>query len=396
MGATASYLAIDFGASSGRAALGSLENCKLTLREVHRFPNTALELPTGLHWDAPRLFHEIKHAMALAVRSGVTLSGVGVDTWGVDYALLTQSGELLGPPHHYRDPRTHGMMAEAFRRMSRDAMYARTGLQDLPFNTLYQLLADQHAPDRPLDRAESLLFMPDLFHYWLTGVRRTEHTIASTSQLYDPGSGTWADDVLKAMALPKRLLPSIAEPGTPVGELRSDIAGEVGARDVTVIAPAGHDTAFAVAAIPAAGNDWAYISSGTWSLVGRELAAPLRSPEALAANFTNERGVAGTIRFHKNITGLWLLQECQREWAGQGRSHSFEQLCALALQAPGLQPSWTPITHRSPSSAICHHESGTTAVEPCSRSPSQRVNWCGASSKASRSSLASWSMRWKR
>lgn len=332
------YLAIDLGASSGRAVLGSFDGQRLTLRELHRFNNGPVELPTGLHWDAGRLLNEIKHSLTLAAQSGTPLSGIGIDTWGVDYGLLDQSGTLLSDPHHYRDPRTRTMMDAAFARVSRDRIYARTGIQFMPLNTLYQLLADLHAPGHPLKRAARLLFIPDLLNYWLTGIARTEPTIASTSQLYDTGSHIWAEDLIEALAIPAHILPEVAPPCTPIGPLLPALARDTGAGPITVFSIGSHDTASAVAAVPALGDSatdgWAYISSGTWSLVGRELLAPIRSPQAMLANFTNECGIEGTIRFHKNIAGLWLLQECQRVWAGQGRRYTFDQLVTIALASP--------------------------------------------------------------
>lgn len=333
MPVTADYLAIDLGASSGRGVVGSFDGAKLTLREVHRFANTPVSLPTGLHWDTPRLFEETKRSISLARQSGAAISGIGIDTWGVDYALLASSGELLGLPHHYRDPRTNGLVEAAFRTVPREQIYSRTGIQFMALNTLYQLLAEARAADGRLAAAKSLLFTPDLLNYWLTGVRRTERSIASTSQFYDTGDNTWASDLLRAFELPESILPAIAAPGTAVGPLISSIADETGVQSATVIAPASHDTGSAVAAVPVIGGagDWAYLSSGTWSLVGRELTAPLRTSAALDANFTNESGVAGTIRFHKNVAGLWLLQECQRTWAAHGRTYTFEELAAMAV-----------------------------------------------------------------
>jgi rhamnulokinase len=340
MGASADYLAIDLGASSGRGVVGSFDGGSLTLREVHRFPNVPLSLPTGLHWDAPRLFHETKRAMMLAAQegagggrngTGVELAGIGIDTWGVDYALLSSAGELLGLPHHYRDGRTRGLVEEACRVAGREHIYARTGIQFMALNTLYQLLADLKSNDGRLEAARTLLFMPDLLNYWLTGERSSERSIASTSQLYDTGADAWATDIVRQLRLPERVLPEVVRPGTQVGALLPRIAEETGVRRAVVIAPASHDTASAVAAVPArGGEDWAYVSSGTWSLVGRELKVPVRSAAALAANFTNECGVGGMIRFHKNVAGLWLLQECLRNWAAAGRAHSFEEIAAMA------------------------------------------------------------------
>ncbi len=336
MPATAQHhLAIDLGASSGRAVLGSFDGATLSLRELHRFPNGPIELPTGLHWDTPRLFEEIRHSLTLAASNGITLRGMGIDTWGVDYALLSSKGELLGLPHHYRDPRTQGLMDFAFTRMPRERIYARTGIQFMALNTLYQLLAELRTGDGRLAAARTLLFTPDLLNYWLTGLFKSEHSIASTSQLYDTATSAWAIDLVSAMGLPPHILPPVAAPGTTLGPLLPALGRETGAGAIDVIAPASHDTGSAVAAVPANGDDgWAYISSGTWSLVGRELRAPIRTPQALAANFTNECGVENTIRFHKNIAGLWLLQECQRIWAAQGRTHTFSQLAELAMSAP--------------------------------------------------------------
>lgn len=340
MSATTEYLAIDLGASSGRGVVGSFNGSRLALHEVHRFPNTPISLPTGLHWDTPRLFEEIKHSLTIAARSSGELAGIGIDTWGVDYALLSSAGELLGLPHHYRDPRTNGAMEEVFKLVPRERIYERTGIQFMALNTLYQMHAERKCGDGRLELARKMLFTPDLLNYWLTGEQRTERTIASTSQFYDTGTNTWADDIVRAVGIPERLLPEIATPGSTLGPLRRALADEVGVRSVAVILPGSHDTASAVAAAPGgvAGNDgdrgaWAYISSGTWSLVGRELTRPVRTPAALAANFTNETGVEGTIRFHKNIAGLWLLQECQRVWAMQGRSYTFEQMAEMAKAA---------------------------------------------------------------
>ncbi|MCC6677916.1 MAG: rhamnulokinase [Phycisphaerales bacterium] len=332
------YLAIDLGAASGRAVLGSFDGARLTLRELHRFPNGPVQRPGGLFWDAPRLLAEVKQGLRLAARAGVKLSGIGIDTWGVDYGLLSPGGELLGLPRHYRDPRTRGLMDEAAKVVPRDRIYARTGIQFMEINTLYQLMAEQRAPDNPLARAQTLLFMPDLLNFWLTGRRCSEQTNASTSQLFDTADRAWATDLITELGLPARIFPEVAAPGTTVGILARAVAEETGVGPVPVIAPASHDTGSAVAAVPASGpaSDWAYISSGTWSLVGRELAAPLRTPEALAANFTNECGVGNTIRFHKNVAGLWLLQECQRHWAGLDRRYTFDQLRILTLAAPSL------------------------------------------------------------
>lgn len=333
------YLAIDLGASHGRAVLGSLSRGHLQLEELHQFPNGPITLPTGLHWDSPRLLAEIKRGIALAQRSlaaspGCRLSGIGIATWGVDYGLLGADGTLLSLPHHYRDPRTRGLMDEVLAIIPRSELYSRTGIQFMPLNTLYQLRADAHSGR--LSAAAKLLFTPDLLNYWLTGIARTEPCIASTSQMLDPATAAWCGDILAQLDLPARILPQIAAPASRIGPLLPDIAAETGAGPVPVIAPGTHDTASAVAATPGHGDRWAYISCGTWSLLGRELAAPIRTAAAMEAGFTNECGIAGTIRFHRNITGLWLLQECLRTWEEQGLPHDLETLLSAAREAPAL------------------------------------------------------------
>ncbi len=330
------YLAIDLGASSGRGVVGSFDGERLTLEEVHRFENGAATRTTGLHWDTKGLFTNVKKCLKSASARGFNLAGVGIDTWGVDYGLLGESGELIAEPFHYRDERTAGLMDEAARLIGREHIYARTGIAFLPFNTLYQLMAEQKAGT--LAQAKSIVFMPDLLNYWLTGVLRTESTIASTSQFFDPNANTWATDVLEKLGLPSDILPPIGKPGTVVGKLSPEIERETACPNTSVIAPASHDTGSAVVAVPAAGaNDWAYISSGTWSLVGRELKSPLCSPEAMKANFTNECGLAETIRFQKNVTGLWILQVCQRIWAVDGNNYSYEFLDSVVAATPEFE-----------------------------------------------------------
>ncbi|HEY3241735.1 MAG TPA: rhamnulokinase family protein [Phycisphaerae bacterium] len=330
MPATAHHLALDLGASSGRAMLGTFDGQRLKIEELHRFPNEPLRSGAGYSWNIAQLFDEIRRALSICGTRGVRLDGLAIDTWGVDYGLLSAGGELLGRPRHYRDPRTRGLMEQALQRVSRDEFYARTGVQLMPFNTVFQLLADARDDPATLPAAQALLFMPDLLNSWLTGVRQSERTIASTSQLYDAVREEWAADLMQRLGLPAAIMPAVAPPGTVVGELRSEIAQEAGVRSVSVIAPASHDTASAVAAVPAVGSDWAYISSGTWSLVGIELPSPLRTAAALEAGFTNEAGACGTTCFLKNVPGLWLMQECQRIWASQAREVPTDRLTAMA------------------------------------------------------------------
>jgi rhamnulokinase len=331
------YLAIDLGASSGRALLVHCDGERFTWNEVHRFANGPVETADGLFWDAPRLFAEIKHALRACSDVGHQPGTVGIDTWGVDFGLLDARGDLLGLPRHYRDPRNVAAMDAALRRVPRERIYESTGVQFMPLNTLYQLCALADESPGMLDRAARLLFMPDLFNYWLTGQQQTERTIASTSQTLDARTGSWDCGLLAALGIPTEILPPIREPATLAGPLLAPVAAEVGQLQLSVVLTASHDTAAAVAAVPASGSDWAYISSGTWSLVGVELDSPLISAKSLAANFTNEAGVAGTVRFLKNVTGLWLLEECRRAWVSGGRAISFQALSEMAERAAPLQ-----------------------------------------------------------
>ncbi|MCC7291910.1 MAG: rhamnulokinase [Phycisphaerales bacterium] len=333
--ATANYLACDLGASSGRAVLAAFDGQRVELREVHRFPNGPVRILDHLHWNVASLLEQIKLGIGKAAVDH-RLSGIGVDTWGVDYGLLDASGDLVGLPYHYRDGRTSGMMELAFQRVPRQHIYARTGIQFMPLNTLYQLQAEQSAGGGRLERAAMLLFMPDLLNYWLTGARRTDVSIASTSQMLDPRTRTWANDVIEGMGLRPEMFPEVRDCASRIGELRSELVEETGCAGAAVFCPAGHDTACAVAAIPAAGDDWAYVSAGTWSLVGVETRTAPCSKEALDAGVTHELGADGTIRLLRNVTGLWLVQECQRAWnaAGGTAAHTFDELTRLAEAAP--------------------------------------------------------------
>ncbi|HEY6392466.1 MAG TPA: rhamnulokinase family protein [Bryobacteraceae bacterium] len=329
------FLAIDLGAESGRAILGTLDAGQLTLEELHRFPNTPVRLPTGLYWDVLRLFHEIRHALSICGRERkIALDGIGVDTWGVDFALLGSDGALLDNPRHYRDSRNNGMPEKTFAVVPREEIFAETGIQFMQINSLYQLHAMKLSGSPALGVAHKLLFMPDLFNYWLTGQQRAEVSIASTSQFYNPAAGQWANGLFRRLGLPESVLPEIVPSGTRLGTLLDEIAESAGLPgDVPVYATAGHDTASAVAAVPAEGGDWCYISSGTWSLMGVELDTPVIDDRSLALNFTNEVGAGGKIRLLKNIAGLWVLQECRRAWALAGREYSYEELSKLAAEA---------------------------------------------------------------
>jgi len=330
---TADFLALDLGAESGRGIVGSLDAGRLTLEVVHRFANGPTRVGGSLYWDALRLFDEIKRALALAAKRGGVLSGLGIDAWGVDYGLLGRGDVLLGNPYHYRDSRTDGMMEEAFSRVPQPEIFERTGTQFMQINTIYQLLAMSIQKSPLLQVAETLLLMPDLFSFWLSGVKAAEFTIATTTQCYDPRARDWAWGLMEKLGLPTRILPEIVPPGTVLGPLLPEIALETGARDVPVIATACHDTGAAVAAVPARRDNYAYISSGTWSMVGIEARAPIINKTVQERNFTNEGGVAGTFRFMKNIMGLWLVQESRRTWARAGEELSYDEISRLAAAA---------------------------------------------------------------
>lgn len=326
--------AVDIGAESGRVFLARYDGERLSLSEVYRFANRRVRVRGHLHWNVLGLWENIVAGIAAARDAGGELDGVGVDTWAVDYGLLDGPGFLLGPPYHYRDQRTQGMIEAVEQRAPREQIYARTGIQFLPINTLYQLAAHRRMQPKLIDYADQFLLMPDLFHYWLSGERTSERTNATTTQLWSVPEGRWAPDMFEAIDVPLSLAPSVVEPGTRLGLVLPQLRDDLG-ENVQVVAPATHDTAAAVAAVPAApSNRWAYISSGTWSLVGLELPGPLVGRDALAGNFTNEGGVFGTVRFLKNVMGLWLLQECRRIWEKDGDSVPYEALFASAEAAP--------------------------------------------------------------
>jgi rhamnulokinase len=336
------YLALDLGAESGRGLLGQFDGERLTLEEVHRFPNGPVRMLDTLHWDVLRLFDEMKLALGKAAAEWPGLEGVGVDTWGVDFGLVGKGDVLLGNPVHYRDARTEGMNEAAFKLVPRERIYEITGLQFLPFNTAYQLMAMARNNAPMLAAAETLLMMPDLFGWLLTGERAGERTDATTTQLYDPRRGEWSDELCEGLGLPRQILPKLIDPGTVLGPLRQSVLDELKiGRPLTVIAPATHDTASAVAAVPVVGPsanpsskpDWCYLSSGTWSLLGVEVPHPVINAETLQYNFTNEGGVVGTTRLLKNIMGLWLVQECRRHWARGGKDYSYDELIGWSAAA---------------------------------------------------------------
>jgi len=331
------FLAVDLGAASGRVIAGHVDDGRVTLDELHRFPNGATNVAGTMRWNVLSLWDQIQQGLAAAAdKCGKEVVSVGVDTWGVDYVLLGQGNEILGFPYHYRDARTDNIIELAVTRVPRQKIFAQTGLQFLPFNTLFQLIAMRNQEHRILGAAERLLMMPDYFHFLLSGSQVVEFTNATTTQCLNPATGTWAEDLLRKFELPTNIFPEIVATGTKLGSLRGEIAQAAGLPRINVVAPATHDTGAAIAAIPTKHTgqpNWAYISSGTWSLMGVEVSEAIVNDRAFELNVTNEGGVDGTYRLLKNIAGLWLLQESRRSFAKQGRSFTYGELVNLARDA---------------------------------------------------------------
>src|SRR5436190_4268807 len=348
------FLAIDLGASGGRVVAGLFDGQQLSLEEVYRFDNGGIHAAHHMHWPLMSLWQHVTRGLKAAGRLYPSrISSVGVDTWGVDFGLLDKNDELLGIPHHYRDRRTVGILDKAFAVVHREEIFQATGLQFMEFNTLYQLLAMKLAKSPTLEIAHSFLMIPDLFHWLLTGIKSNEATNASTTQFLNPKTKAWAIDLLDRLALPKHILGNIIQPGTRLGKIQAAVADDTGLASIDVIVPGTHDTASAVAAVPAASKsllpegtsgsgparqagptDWCYISSGTWSLMGVETPEPIINQRCYELNFTNEGGVGGTTRLLKNIAGLWLVQECRRVWKEAGLEYGFEELMEKAAKSP--------------------------------------------------------------
>ncbi len=328
-------LAIDLGASSGRGIIGGYDGKKITLEEIHRFSNDPVMTPTGFYWDTIRLLFEIKTAILKGTQAG-GIDTIGIDTWGVDYGYLDKTGALLANPFNYRDLRTQNITDYVFGKIAPwEEIYGVTGIQNMNFNTLYQMAADLR--DRPwlMENADSMLFIPDLLGYFLTGNKATEYTIASTGAILDAFKRDYADDLLKKFGIRRDVLCDIVQPGTELGVLRTE--EEMGNSAAKVVKVASHDTASAVLSVPAVDEDFLYISSGTWSLMGIESKTPVINDQTLKYDFTNEGGVFGTIRILKNIMGLWIEQESRRQWAREGTKYTFDELSAMALEAKPLQ-----------------------------------------------------------
>ena len=332
------YLALDLGAGSGRAIVGRINGNRLQLEEILRFENIPVQLRDTIYWDFLSLFANIKKGIALAEKKGYALSGIAVDTWGVDFGLLDQTGQLLANPVTYRDNRTQGLSVEAFKYISKEKLYLITGLQLMEINTLFQVLSLKKQNDPTLKIADKLLFTPDLINYFLTGIAVNEYTIASTSQLLNARTKAWEHGLFEKFALPKNIMQNIIFPGEVIGALTPPLIEETGAKQAKVFAVGSHDTASAIAAIPAEGENWAFLSSGTWSLLGVLIENPILTDEAMANDFTNEGGVNNRIRFLRNITGLWLYQRLIAEWeAMENKKQSYDEMLADAEKATPFQ-----------------------------------------------------------
>lgn len=328
------YLAVDLGAGSGRVLAGEFDGNRIELHELNRFDNTPVELPSGWHWNITALYQNILDGLTKAAETyGDSAISIGIDTWGVDYGLFDKDGRMLGLPYQYRDSRTDEMMEAAYSRVPKKEIYAATGIQFMFFNSIFQLLSEIERKNTALDQAEDLLFLPDLLGYWLTGEKTQERSIASTSQLYNPKTKNWDYDLIERLGLPKQLFKDISDSGTELGKLRESVASTTGLVNTKVITVAGHDTASAVAAVPSQSPTPAFLSSGTWSLIGLELPEPVISEESYEDAFTNEIGVGGKVRFLKNICGLWLIQESKRYWLNNGEDVPYGKMASLASEA---------------------------------------------------------------
>ena len=331
------FLAFDLGATSGRSILGVLEDGKVAIKELTRFPNGITELHGKYYWNLTGLYQALKDGLKACSREGITPHSIGIDTWGVDVVPIAEDGSILSMPRAYRDPYTVGAPERFFQKIPREKVYDKTGIQIMNFNTLYQIFAGIEEGYVPLKQAKELLFMPDALAYMLTGEKVCEYTIASTSQILDPRTKEFDTELLEAAGVDASILRKPVFPGTVVGPLTDALAQETRIGKINVVSVAGHDTASAVASVPALDENFAYLSSGTWSLMGIESKEPVITPESFQLNYTNEGGVEGTTRFLKNICGMWILEQCRKEWDLSGKNYSYPEIVEMAMSAKPFQ-----------------------------------------------------------
>jgi rhamnulokinase len=340
------YIACDLGAESGRVMLARLEDRRLSLEEIHRFPSAVVRVLGSLRWDVLRIYEELKAGLGKIAKRDIPIRGMSVDSWGVDYVLINAVHPMISPPFHYRDERTATTYESVRERVGSKLIFEETGIQFMPINTIYHLTSDTEKSPALLQAADCFLTIGDYFNYLFSGVACVDESNASTTQLYNPRSRSWSERLIERCGMPRKIFPKLVQPGTVLGPLLSDVSAETGLNDVQVIASCSHDTGEAVAAVPAQGDDWAYLSSGTWSLIGVELAQPHISEKIRAHNFTNESGYGGTTRFLKNIVGLWILQESRRAWARKGVELDYANLTAQADMAEPFRSLINPSAAR--------------------------------------------------
>jgi rhamnulokinase len=355
------YVACDLGAESCRLILGTLAEDRLTIEEVHRFPNRPIKILGTLRWNLPQIFDELVNGLRKVAARGLFVDSVSVDSWGVDYVYIRDQEPMLTLPYHYRDPRTDGTIARAFAAVPSETIYSETGIQFIQINTLYQMLDDLENRPTILEISDQFLNIADYFNYIFSGLRCAEESLASTTQLFNPHERKWSRQLIERFALPARIFPKLVKSGTKLGPLLAEIADEVGLHDTQVVAGCSHDTGAAVAAVPAEGQDWCYISSGTWSAMGIEAKKPIINDASRTMGFANEMGYGGTTRFLKDIVGLWVVQECRREWAREGYQYSYEDLAKMAEEALPLRSMIDPVDPRF--------------VKPCLM-PQKIINYC--------------------
>lgn len=340
------YIACDLGAESGRVMLAQLEAGRLSLEEIHRFPSAVVRVLGSLRWDVLRIYEELKIGLREVAKRNLRVRGISVDSWGVDYVLINAVHPMISPPFHYRDDRTTATYEKLLKDLGPELIFEETGIQFMPINTIYHLASDVERSRSILDASDCFLTIGDYFNYLFSGVACVDESLASTTQLYNPRIGSWSEALIERCGIPRKIFPKVVPPGTVLGTLLSDVSAETGLRDVQVIATCSHDTGEAVAAVPAQGDNWAYLSSGTWSLIGVELACPLINETVRAHNFTNESGYGGTTRFLKNIVGLWILQESRRAWARQGMDLDYARLTEEANEAEPFRSLINPSAAR--------------------------------------------------